>query len=601
MAKKADLVEDKKTASGAENPAEGGGRGAPVKIAANDAVLTDAVRHVDIIHTSLAGMTAIVIMLLAAVALPVLGHNPVTQPAAFGVMAVASFVGIAGLYVLNFRVHKHVTNQAQLTEVLVNSLGQGFIVFGRDGLCGGVYSQACLDLLETVPAGRDVAEVLRVPEAERSDFKDWLDILYKNDHALNFEDVIRFFPTHFPHSQGRRIILEYKPVLGQQDEIVRIVVIATDQTQEYAARQTAERQQNFAEMICRIFKDRNQFQTTLAHLREFLEDAGRPEVRLADSSLLLRRLHTLKAAVKQFSLVDLGNIIHEVESYLRAPEAMAEEDVFLSRLRASCAKLGDALARVREEVSSLIGTEYEWRGNVREIGEDDLYAFARDLQESGADPALVRKYLSSVVAVPIRDCFRSFERELRELAGALDKQMKPVRFAGGNPRVLAQPMQEFLFSLTHICRNIADHGIELPVTRMARGKDAAGQVTITCGVDPSEDGTGMTLRIQIADDGNGIDPSRVRAKLAAVDPDGAWRFEDDQKVIQRIFGFGFTTREDVTTLSGRGVGTEAVEMEVKKLGGSIRVVSELYRGATFDIRLPYNLDLPESLRSGAAS
>ncbi|MGE4352308.1 MAG: hypothetical protein AB7E52_09000, partial [Bdellovibrionales bacterium] len=69
--------------------------------ASNGAVLTEAVRHVDIIHTSLAGMTAIVIMLLAAVALPVFGRQPVTQPLAFWVMTVASFVGIAGLYMLN--------------------------------------------------------------------------------------------------------------------------------------------------------------------------------------------------------------------------------------------------------------------------------------------------------------------------------------------------------------------------------------------------------------------------------------------------------------------------------------------------------------------
>ncbi len=553
------------------------------------AVLTEAVRHVDVVHTSLAGMTAIVALLLAAVALPVFGHNPVTHPLAFWTITAASFIGIVGLYLLNFRVHQHVTNQARLTEVLVNSLGQGFAVFGPDGVCESVYSQACLDLLETVPSGKHIADVLGVPEKDRSDFCEWLSILFQRDHALGFEDVVRFFPKLFTHSQDRRIPLVYRPVFGRMGEIVKVVVIATDQTEEYAARRAAKRQQDFAEMVCRVFRDRNQFQATLAHVQEFLEEAAHLDITLASAPMLLRKLHTLKAAVKQFNLVDFGEVIHAVENDLREPEAK-DEKVFLERLKADCAKIESALAQTKEEVSSLIGTDYEWRGNVREIGEDDLYAFAEELQKGGAAPTLVQSFLREIVAVPARDCFRSFERELRELAGNMDKQVKPILFQGTNPPILAKPMQEFLFSLTHICRNIVDHGIEPPVTRMARGKEAAGQVTIETDLVPDGQG-GENLKIVISDDGNGIDPARVRAKLRQMDPDGDWKFEDDLKIIQRIFSWGFTTREEVTTLSGRGVGAEAVDLEVKKLGGSIRVSSELYKGATFEILIPYKMSL----------
>lgn len=562
---------------------------------ASDAALTEAVRHVDVVHTSLAGMTAIVMMLLAAVALPVFELQPVKEPIAFWIMTAASFVGIVGLYLLNFRVHQHVTNQARLTEVLVNSLGQGFIVFGRDGLCGSVYSQACLDLLETVPVGKHIAEVLRIPESERGDFNEWIDILFQPDHALGFDDVVRFFPQFFPHSAGRRVTLVYRPIKGKVEDIKRVVVIATDQTEEYAARQSAKRQENFAEMICRIFKDRNQFQTTISHVREFLSEVAKTQPKLQDALTLLRRLHTLKATVKQFNLVDFADIIHEVESDLRDPE-INKDAVFNERLQKGCQRIAEALSGVTDQVSSLIGTEYEWRGNVREIGEDDLYAFAQDLEKGGVDSALVKKYMETIVAVPIRDCFRSFERELRELASMMDKQVKPIHFVGENPRVLAKTMQEFLFSLTHICRNIIDHGIETPVTRMARGKDPAGLVTISCHVLPEQDGE--TLRLVISDDGNGIDPARIRSKLAAKDPDGSWRFEDDQTVIQRIFSWGFTTREAVTSLSGRGVGAEAVELEVRKLGGTIHASSELYKGASFEIRIPYRLNLLSLPNSG---
>lgn len=551
--------------------------------------LSEGVRGADMIHMSLGGMTAIVFLLLSALALPVFGRSPVSHPVAFWVMSWSSLTGIVGLYWLNFRVHRHVTDQARLTEVLVNSLGQGFAVFGRDGICGPVYSQACLEILESVPVGKPTADVLQIPPEQKSDFNDWLDVLFQPDSALGFDDIVRFFPTVFPHSRQRRVTLVYRPITDKQRNLVSVVLIATDQTEEFAARAAVKRQQNFAEMVCRIFKDRNQYQTTIAHLREFLENAAKTTVTFKDSPVILRELHTLKAAVKQFNLVDLGETIHSAENYLRE-ECVTTDEVFLPRLKETCEKVSAALLRITDEVSSLIGSEYEWRGNVHEIGEDDIYAFAEQMQIMGAQPEMVSKYLEAIAAVPIRDCFRSFERELRELAGMMDKQVKPIKFLGSNPRVLTRPIQEFLFSLTHISRNIMDHGIEMPVTRMSRGKDPAGQITISSDLVADEK-FGKVLTLSIGDDGNGIDPSRVRAKLATTDPDGVWRFEDDQAVIQHVLAWGFSTKEKVTLLSGRGVGMEAVDSEVKKLGGTMRVFSELYRGTRFDIRIPYCMDV----------
>ncbi len=564
----------------------------PLRTAVSEAVLTEAVYQVDIVHTSLAGMTAIVVMLLVAVALPIFGLAPVKHPIAFGVMTIAAFVGIGGLYFMNYRVHKHVTNQSRLTEVLVNSLGQGFLVFDRNGNCGNVYSQACLDLLETVPAGKNIVDVLLIPEDQKVDFKDWLDILFQPDHALGFDDVIKFLPQYFPHSQKRRINLVYRPIYTKEGPLISVVVIATDLTEEFAAREVAKHQQNFAEMICRIFKERNKFYATIAHVRAFLGSAAGPGLEQKDNAPLLRQLHTLKATVKQFNLLELAEVIHAVENDLRAPTILNEE-MYFREVQIGRQKIAASLERVSDEIGAVIGKEYEWRGNIREIEETDLYKFAQEMQSTKADPALIRLYLRTIAAVPIRECFHSFERELQELASIMDKQIKPIYFDGSNPRVLTQPIQEFLFLLTHLCRNIMDHGIESPVTRMARGKDPAGLVTIWTDVILSADGSGEDLQIIISDDGNGVDPSRIRAKLATLDPDGAWRFEDDQAIIQRIFTWGFTTSDKLTTISGHGVGMEAIEREIRKLGGTIRVISELYKGTSFDIRLPYCLDIEQ--------
>ncbi|NDC57092.1 MAG: hypothetical protein EBZ69_09880 [Alphaproteobacteria bacterium] len=82
------------------------------------------------------------------------------------------------------------------------------------------------------------------------------------------------------------------------------------------------------------------------------------------------------------------------------------------------------------------------------------------------------------------------------------------------------------------------------------------------------------------------DPNRIRQKLANIDPEGNWRFDDDRQLIQRIFDWGVSTRDGASQLSGRGVGLEAVKEEVKKLGGSIKVTSEIYVGTTFEMIIP---------------
>lgn len=554
-----------------------------------EAVLTEAVKHVDIIHTSLAGMTAMMVLLTAAVSLPLVGLQPVTHPLPIIVICLTVFVGITVLYVMNIRVHKHVAGQASLTEVLVNSLGQGFLSFDRSGKCAAVYSQACLDLLETVPADKNISEVLHVPEAQLSDFRDWLDVLYMPNHALSFEDVANFLPQYYPHSQQRRIRLVYRPIRGKDGMLKQVVLIATDETEEYLAVQQAKQQQAFADMVSRIFKDRNQFHVTLTYLRDFIVAANKPGLTLTDAPPLLRQLHTLKAAVRHFGLLEMGDIVQQLESDLRGA-GVATDKQFRQNLLDGRQKISTELDRIMSEFHELIGNENDWGSVVREIDETDLYSFAQKLQANPIGKALLPSYLSSIVAVPIQETLRVFERDLQDLVNAMNKRLKPVVYHGSNPRVLTLPMQDFLFSLTHVCRNIADHGIEAPSVRIAHDKDPAGLVTITADVVQDAE-QGQILTISISDDGAGIDPARVREKLSIKDPEGAWRDEDDHQVIQHIFNWGFTTRDGVTELSGRGVGMDAVEYEAKKLGGSITVTSEFGSGTRFDIHLPYILDL----------
>jgi two-component system, chemotaxis family, sensor kinase CheA len=554
----------------------------PIEHRPYNGLLTDTIKQVDLVHTTLVGMAGIVILLYGAALLPVLDKQPVTDKFAAVIMGIAAFSGLVVLALINLRVHKHITDHARLTEVLVNSLGQGFLSFDKNGLCGEIYSQACRQLLEITPARKSIAEVLHITADAREDFMGWIQVLFDPTHALGFDDAVRFLPQTFPHSNHRNIKLDYKPIRDAHDALTQVVVIATDRTEEIEALRHAEERQNFASMICKIFKERNQFITTIRQVRDFIAFLGRDAITPQDMSHIMRQLHTLKAAVRHFDLHQFGTLLHDAESRIRQLDT-SDAAILASLSRDLHDTIAAEFARVLTEVRELIGIEEEQRGTIYEIEEDIIYRFADQLRAANIDTSTLTFYHSQIAAIPIRQCFLGFERELIELAQEMDKNLKPVNFVGGELRVLARPWKDFFFALTHISRNIIDHGIEPPVTRLARRKDAAGQITVTTKIE------GQDLVITISDDGAGIDPSRIRQKLASIDPEGAWRFEDDAKLIQRVFNWGISTRDGVSEISGRGVGLEAVALEVERLGGSVAVTSEIYQGTSFTLRLPYPL------------
>lgn len=559
--------------------------------AGGKAVLAEANRQTDVLIISLSGVACIILILLLALALPVLGLDAITSKIIYAIIVLVTLGGVYVLGTINLKAHRRVTVQSLLTEVLLNSLGQGYLSFDSNGVCGQVYSQACLDLLEIIPAEKNILDVLRLTNEQRSDFKDWVDMLFVPNHALTFDDVVKFLPQTYAHSdKTRRVGLVYRPVRDKNGLLLNIIVIATDQTEEAEAEVRARAQQNFVAMISRIFKERSQFMVTITHLRKFVDDS-KISIKREEAAPILRLLHTLKASAKHFCLESISNTIHRLEADLRNPNLQSDTE-FQECLIKGGEELNAGIKTVLDEAGELIGQDFEGRASMREIDQDVIYEFAEEMRDRKIDPDLVRLYLTNIAAVPINETFRQFDRELKDLAVILGKKVKPVLYTGTNPRILLQPMEEFILSTMHICRNIIDHGIEPAVTRLARGKDPAGLVMIhTDLIDNPETGRKM-LQIVISDDGNGIDPALVRKKLQQIDPEGPWRYDNDEDVIQRILLWEVSTRTEVNELSGRGVGMEAVDREVKLLGGTIKVYSELYKGTRFDIRIPYGLDVP---------
>ncbi|MEO7162968.1 MAG: ATP-binding protein, partial [Bdellovibrionia bacterium] len=157
----------------------------------------------------------------------------------------------------------------------------------------------------------------------------------------------------------------------------------------------------------------------------------------------------------------------------------------------------------------------------------------------------------------------------------------------GDVKVYLKGYGRLLSSLVHAFRNAVDHGIEFSEKRLEDGKPEAGEIRVSFKVYPNLGLDAVPhLQIQIKDDGNGINADRIREKLKATSARHPLLNAEDTEVYQTLFESGFSTKTEVTELSGRGVGLDAILCEAQRLNGNARLDSEFGRGTTLTIEVP---------------
>ncbi|WP_018953816.1 chemotaxis protein CheA [Thioalkalivibrio sulfidiphilus] len=196
----------------------------------------------------------------------------------------------------------------------------------------------------------------------------------------------------------------------------------------------------------------------------------------------------------------------------------------------------------------------------------------RELQES----------VMGIRMLPISFAFNRFPRMVHDLGAKLGKQVQ-LKLSGEQTELDKTVMEKIGDPLVHLVRNSIDHGIETPEVRVAAGKPAAGEVHLNAFHK------GGNIVIQISDDGAGLNRDRILNKAVErglVAPD---QVLSDEQIHDLIFAPGFSTAEQVSDVSGRGVGMDVVRKNIKALGGSVEVQSRPGEGSTFTIRLPLTL------------
>lgn len=233
---------------------------------------------------------------------------------------------------------------------------------------------------------------------------------------------------------------------------------------------------------------------------------------------------------------------------------------------------------ITQSMLTLIGNEL-----TGEIGErlktalNELERNTREMQEA----------VMSVRMLPVSFVFNRFNRLVRDLSEQLGKNVNLV-IEGGNTEIDKGMIEKLVDPLTHLVRNSLDHGIEKPDIRLAAGKAEIGQLFLKASQ------RGGSIVIAVYDDGAGLSRERILQK-AKENGIAIAENASDKQVWQLIFAAGFSTAQEVTDVSGRGVGMDVVRRNIEALGGRIDIESVEGQGSTFEIQLPLTLAIVDGM------
>ena len=202
---------------------------------------------------------------------------------------------------------------------------------------------------------------------------------------------------------------------------------------------------------------------------------------------------------------------------------------------------------------------------------------ARDLQES----------VMSIRMMPMEYVFSRFPRLVRDLASKLNKQIE-LTLLGSSTELDKSLIERIIDPLTHLVRNSLDHGVETPDVRIANGKPATGNLTL------SAEHQGGNICIEVVDDGAGLNRERIIAKALSQGMNVSESMSDED-VGMLIFAPGFSTAEKVTDVSGRGVGMDVVKRNIQEMGGHVEIHSQQRKGTTIRILLPLTLAILDGM------
>lgn len=294
-----------------------------------------------------------------------------------------------------------------------------------------------------------------------------------------------------------------------------------------------------------------------------------------------KKLGELLVKEKLVKPVDL-QIALEEQNHLKKAQRLRTTAADMSTIRVKSEKLDELMALVGELVTNHARIQ---QSVSLSSGNDELVAV---VEQFGRLADELRNNTMSIRMVPIGTTFTSFKRLVHDLSAELGKKVELVA-EGGETELDKTVIEKLNDPLVHIIRNSLDHGIETPEERKEHGKSETGTIRLSASQN------GALVYVQIEDDGHGLDSDKIRSKAIARGIIGPDDNLSEQDLHRLIFAPGFSTKDAVTEVSGRGVGMDVVNRQMEMINGSVDVESSLGVYTQITLKIPLTLAIIDGL------
>lgn len=473
---------------------------------------------------------------------------------------------------------------------LLDHAGQGFLTFNHDLIIDKEYSSECRKIFNEDISEREIVELLfyQDDEEERENNREILQRIFKTDSLLKKQAYLDMLPDE---CQFNQLFLKLEFKLLEDQHLKKVMLIITDISNTKQLEKEMEEERNHLKMIVKAISDIHIIKKSIKDYCHFFEHELKEMIthntpyalKLSD---IFRKVHSFKGDLSQYYM------------QYTAEQLMLVEDQLAELIRNDISCSDDQLLEL------LMSKNYiEWINidcqNINQLTGKDLFNDEEFLQVKDSTVQELETYLLTnfsksentylldkirqIRYLNLKQLLHSYADYVQQLADRLEKSVLPLQISGDEIYLDYDIYYSFCKSITHLFRNMIDHGIESPEERINKGKENECGL-IRCELIKRRN----QFTLLLSDDGQGIDFDKIKVTQKKLHPEESSVIDqlNENQLCDLLFNDGFTTVDHLSNISGRGVGLGAVKQEIESLNGSIAIKTEKDKGTCFEIKLP---------------
>lgn len=485
------------------------------------------------------------------------------------------------------KLKEHIEDKNERINTLLNNAGQGFLYFNQDMEIGQEYSKEVTNIFKQDVYNQKINELLYQDDNSKAEFLKATLQSILNDIPMKQEILISLLEKEFVIN-NKFIEIQYK-ILNNSS----FMLILTDVTANKKLAKKIKEEQQTLKMVIEAVTSLEQFLEVKQDYMLFIEkiDDFKTIDKLSD---LRKEIHTYKGLFAQKEMLYIVDHLHQFESEI---DNSLKENILNDKvLNITKETMGNWFEEDVKILKKILGDDFFDKSNLINIDKDrinniiiQMKKLLKDNKKS-LDNILYKEIsnithnIETLTYYPIELFFKPYKKLVSQLALKLEKCINPLVLEIEKEIYIPSSYVPFINSLVHIFRNSVDHGIEALDDRYETGKDEYG--TIECKIQKIDN----NIEITISDDGAGVDIEKIKNLAIKKDIYTQNELENftEKDIVMIIFKDEFSTKDKVSTISGRGVGLASIISELDKIDGSMNVENNFGKGIKFTFTLKYN-------------